>query len=66
MTQLLFPNGNDVTHTTKEAVASAILYQTYDRLRGAGPTGRIIYREKPCGSFTRNIFCREGNPHLSP
>ncbi|UPT87860.1 hypothetical protein HAP41_0000001475 [Bradyrhizobium barranii subsp. apii] len=47
MTQLLFPNGNDVTHTTKEAVASAILYQAYDRLRGAGPTGRIIYREKP-------------------
>lgn len=47
MTQLLYPNGNDVTHTTKEAVASAILYQTYDRLRGAGPTGRIIYREKP-------------------
>jgi Lhr-like helicase len=47
MTQLLFPDGNNVTHTTKEAVASAILHQTYDRLRGAGPTGRIIYREKP-------------------
>lgn len=47
MTDLLFPNGNDVSHTTKEAVASAILHQTYDRLRGAGPTGRVIYREKP-------------------
>jgi hypothetical protein len=47
MTQLLYPDGNDVTHRAKEAVASAIVYQTYDRLRGAGPTGRIIYREKP-------------------
>src|ERR1700730_16952614 len=47
MTQLLYPDGNDVTLTSKEAVASAILYQTYDRLRGAGPTGQIIYREKP-------------------
>src|SRR3954471_3254664 len=47
MTQLLYPSGNDVSHTTKEAVASAILHTMYDRLRGAGPVGRIIYREKP-------------------
>ena len=47
MTQLLYPNGNDVAHATKEAVASAITHRMYDRLRGAGPTGRIIYREKP-------------------
>jgi hypothetical protein len=47
MTQLLYPNGNDVAHATKEAVASSIVYRMYDRLRGAGPTGRIIYREKP-------------------
>ncbi len=47
MTQLLYPNINDIAHTTKEAVASAILYKTYDRLRGAGPTGHIIFREKP-------------------
>src|ERR1700740_406159 len=47
MTKLLYPNPNDITHTTKEAVASGILHKTYDRLRGAGPTGRIIYREKP-------------------
>lgn len=47
MTQLLYPNGNDVAHATKEAVASSIIYRMYDRLRGAGPTGRIIYREKP-------------------
>src|SRR6266550_3980631 len=47
MTQLLYPDSTDVTHTTKEAVASAILHRTYDRLRGAGPTGHIIYREKP-------------------
>lgn len=47
MTQILYPNINSITHITKEAVASAILHKTYDRLRGAGPTGRIIYREKP-------------------
>lgn len=47
MTQLLHPNGNDVAHVTKEAVASAIVYRMYDQLRGAGSTGRIIYREKP-------------------
>src|SRR6266480_4765630 len=47
MTQLLYPNINGITHNTKEAVASAILHKTYDRLRGVGPTGRIIYREKP-------------------
>ncbi|WP_258582133.1 hypothetical protein [Mesorhizobium sp. AR02] len=47
MTQLLYPNSNDISHTTKEAVASAILHTVYDRLRGAGPTGRIIYRDKP-------------------
>jgi hypothetical protein len=47
MTQLLYPNANDVAHATKEAVASAIIQRMYDRLRGAGETGRIIYREKP-------------------
>ena len=47
MTQLLYPNGNDVAHATKEAVASSIVHKMYDRLRGAGPAGRIIYREKP-------------------
>ena len=47
MASLTYPNTGDLKHTTKEAVASAILHQTYDRLRGAGPTGRIIYREKP-------------------
>jgi len=47
MTQLLYPNGNDVAHATKEAVASSIMHRMYDRLRGAGPTGRTIYREKP-------------------
>lgn len=47
MTQLLYPNGNDVTHLTKEAVASSIVHKMYDQLRGAGTTGRIIYREKP-------------------
>jgi hypothetical protein len=47
MTQLLYPSGNDVAHATKEAVASSIVHKMYDRLRGAGPTGRIIYREKP-------------------
>src|SRR5262245_20046807 len=44
---LTYPDPGDLAHTTKEAVASAILHQTYDRLRGAGQTGRIIYREKP-------------------
>lgn len=47
MTQILYPNGNDVAHATKEAVVSSIIYRMYDRLRGAGPTARIIYREKP-------------------
>jgi hypothetical protein len=47
MTQLLYPNGNDVTHLTKEAIASSIVHRIYDQLRGAGSTGRIIYREKP-------------------
>lgn len=47
MTELLYPNANDVSHATKEAVASSIIHRMYDRLRGAGPTGRIIYREKP-------------------
>jgi hypothetical protein len=47
MTKLLYPNGNHVAHATKEAVASSIVHTIYDRLRGAGPTGRIIYREKP-------------------
>src|SRR6202040_1465831 len=31
----------------KAAGGSAILHQTYNSLRGAGPQGRIIYREKP-------------------
>src|SRR4051794_16179484 len=47
MTQLFYPNGNDVTHLTKEAVASSIIHRMYDQLRGAGTTGRVIYREKP-------------------
>jgi Helicase conserved C-terminal domain len=47
MIQLSYPNGNDVTHLTKEAVASSIVHRMYDQLRGAGKTGRIIYREKP-------------------
>ena len=47
MTELLYPNRNDVAHATKEAVASSIVHKMYDRLRGAGPAGRVIYREKP-------------------
>jgi hypothetical protein len=47
MSVLTYPAIDQLRHTSKEAVASAILHRTYDRLRGAGPTGRIIYREKP-------------------
>ncbi len=47
MTDLSYPVLAQLSHTTKEAVASAILHRTFDRLRGAGETGRIIYREKP-------------------
>jgi hypothetical protein len=47
MSPLTYPHASDLAHTTKEAVASAILHLTYDRLRGAGPTGHVIYREKP-------------------
>lgn len=47
MTALQYPNIGQLSHTSKEAVASAILHQTFDRLRGAGDAGRIIYREKP-------------------
>jgi hypothetical protein len=47
MSPLTYPHASDLAHTTKEVVASAILHLTYDRLRGAGPTGRVIYREKP-------------------
>jgi hypothetical protein len=43
----MYPAIEQLGHTTKEAVASAILHQTFDRLRGAGETGRVIYREKP-------------------
>ncbi len=47
MSELTYPEIGQLAHTTKEAVASAILHQTFDRLRGAGENGRIIYREKP-------------------
>jgi hypothetical protein len=47
MTQLVYPSRNDIAHATTEAVASSIVHKMYDRLRGAGPTGRVIYREKP-------------------
>src|SRR6516225_2734297 len=47
MMQLVYPTTNDVAHATTEAVASSLVHKMYDRLRGAGPTGRIIYREKP-------------------
>lgn len=47
MTALTYPDNARLEHTTKEAVASAILHQTYNALRGAGTVGRIIYREKP-------------------
>jgi hypothetical protein len=47
MTALTYPDNARLEHTTKEAVASAILHQTYNALRGAGPGGQIIYREKP-------------------
>jgi hypothetical protein len=47
MTQLLYPRSGDVAHVTKEAVAASLVHRMYDRLRGAGPGGRIIYREKP-------------------
>lgn len=47
MTDLAYPQMRQLTHTAKEAVAAAILHQTFDRLRGAGEEGRIIYREKP-------------------
>jgi Helicase conserved C-terminal domain len=44
---LIYPESSQLNHVAKEAVASAILHQTYNRLRGAGLQGRIIYREKP-------------------
>ncbi|MGN8546455.1 hypothetical protein ACQPTN_16985 [Bradyrhizobium sp. 13971] len=47
MTDLAYPSTGQSNYTSKEAVASAILHQTFDRLRGAGESGRIIYREKP-------------------
>jgi len=47
MTQLLYPRSGDVAHATKEAVAASLVHRMYDRLRGAGPGGRTIYREKP-------------------
>jgi len=47
MTALTYPDNGRLEHTTKEAVASAVLHQTYNALRGAGQGGRIIYREKP-------------------
>lgn len=47
MTDLTYPATGQLNHTSKEAVASAILHQTFDRLRGAGESGRIVYREKP-------------------
>jgi Helicase conserved C-terminal domain len=47
MSKLKYPDNSRLAHITKEAVASAILQQTYNSLRGAGPQGQIIYREKP-------------------
>jgi hypothetical protein len=47
MSELTYPTIGQLRHTSKEAVASAILHRTFDRLRGAGETGRVIYREKP-------------------
>lgn len=47
MSDLLYPATAQVDHTVKEGVASAILHRTFDRLRGAGEIGRVIYREKP-------------------
>src|SRR6516162_6752243 len=47
MTVLTYPDYGQLAHITKEAVASAILHRTYNMLRGAGPEGRVIYREKP-------------------
>src|ERR1700751_2730186 len=47
MSELTYSTIGQLRHTSKEAVASAILHRTFDRLRGAGETGRVIYREKP-------------------
>jgi hypothetical protein len=47
MTALAYPDNGQLSHITKEAVAAAIMHRTYNSLRGAGPEGRIIYREKP-------------------
>src|SRR5436190_24288617 len=47
MNDLTYPGTGQLHHTSKEGVASAILHRTFDRLRGAGESGRIIYREKP-------------------
>ena len=47
MTALTYPDNGQLSHITKEAVAAAILHRTYNSLRGAGPQGRVIYREKP-------------------
>jgi len=59
MTPLLHPDVNLISHSVKEAVSSAILHQTYDRLRGAGDNGRFIYREKPAKVLhTQNLLPR--------
>lgn len=47
MTTLKYPDNSQLSHLAKEAVSAAILHRTYNALRGAGPEGRIIYREKP-------------------
>lgn len=59
MSLLLYPDVNRISHVAKEAVASAILHQTYDRLRGASTESRVIYREKPAKVLhTQNLLPR--------
>src|SRR5204863_8363166 len=67
MTALTYPDVQRLPHTLKEAVSSAILHETYDRLRGADPFGRIIYREKPAKVLhTQNLLPRRRpNPGAS-
>ena len=67
MAALIYPDVRALSHTLKEAVSSAILHETYDRLRGADPFGRVIYREKPAKVLhAQNILPRRRpNPGAS-
>jgi hypothetical protein len=67
MAALTYPDVRALSHTLKEAVSSAILHETYDRLRGADPFGRVIYREKPAKVLhAQNILPRRRpNPGAS-